>query len=148
MLPAIEASGINWGVMPVFQGNGPVETVEFVEYYSIFSAAEHPDQAWEVLQFFQGEDAERILAANRIAGMPTLKALARENAESIFGRDAGIWVQAMDFARTPYTIVNYEEAMSEYARRFDLVKLGEMPVDQAASEVAEAVNRLIAENQS
>lgn len=148
MLPAIEASGINWGVMPVFQGQGPVETVEFVEYYSIFKAGKNPDQAWEVVKYFQTEDAERILAANRIAGMPTLKALAAENAEAIFGRDANIWVQAMDFARTPYTIVNYEEAMSEYGKRFDLVKLGEMPVDQAATEVAEVVNQLIAENQA
>ena len=146
MIPAIEKAGIDWGVMPVFKAKGPVETVEFVEYYSIFAAGKNRDAAWDVIKFFQSEEAERVLAKNRIAGLPTLKSLASESADSIFGRDGKLWLQSMEVARTPNVVAGYAEAREVYTKRFSLVTLDQLPVRRAADEVAAAVNELIAKS--
>ncbi len=147
LIPSMEESGIDWGVMPVAKGSSDIKTVQLIDFYAIQSAGKNKDAAWEVLKFFVSAEAEQILADHGIGGIPARKEVAQQNADDIFKQNGQVWMQSEDFARSPNLIQSYAEAMDIYAKEMDLVKLDQKTVQDAADDVATGIDALIAEDQ-
>jgi len=148
LIPSMQDSGVDWGVMPYAKGAGDPATVSFIDYYAIQSASQNKDAAWEVLKFFMSAEAEQILADNRIGGVPARTDIAEQNADAIFERDGQVWIGSLAVARAHHVIRSQAEAVDAYTREIDLVRLNEKSVQEAADAVAAQVDALIAEEQS
>lgn len=146
LIPSMEETGVDWGVTPVAKGKADIHTVQLIDYYAIQEGSDNKDAAWEVLKFFTSSEAEQILADHGIGGIPARKEVAEQNAGAIFKRDGQVWMQSASVARSPNLIESYAEAMDFYAKQMDLVKLDQKSVQDAADEIAVAIDALIAED--
>lgn len=148
MMPSMaKIDGFKWGVAPIPGKNGQGTTINYVDSYVVFKGTKHPEEAWEVLKFFQSEEAENILIDNNLGGIPTLKSIVDKRGKDMFNplsaEEKAVWFDSVDHSRPlPFT-PNWSELMDVAMKSFDLVGMKKMEAGAAADKVAEDINKLL-----
>lgn len=123
----LKDTNINWDIGYYPAGPGGRKTRFYTDGAGIWSRTQHPQEAWRLLKFLCGQQAERVYA-NEGASVPSLKSVAES---PTFNRPDTPWdemkfVHAIDHARFMRKTKEWDEVSQEMARFLDLVM---MPAD-------------------
>lgn len=123
----LKDTNVNWDIGYYPAGPGGRKTRFYTDGFGIWSRSQHPREAWRLLKFVCGQQAERVYA-NEGSSIPSLKAVAESPA---FNRPDTPWdemkfVRAIDHARFMRKTKEWDEVSLEMGRFLDLVM---MPAD-------------------
>ncbi|MEM0963241.1 MAG: extracellular solute-binding protein, partial [Bacteroidota bacterium] len=114
--------GIRYQTSPVPRGPEPVQTMT-VNGVGIYKDSEHPDEAWDFIQFLAGAEAQRIIAGE-LRGVPALRSASDalvDNRYGVPGLEA--YLVGLETAQPTRTASNtyIEKAVGIWQERVDTI---------------------------
>lgn len=106
------------------------------------SRAKNPGVAWELVKFFSSEEAQRILAENKVFA-PALKRAAYDVFAIPPPENVGEVLRAYDYGRELELTKNWLEVNDAVQRELEPAFLGTTSVAQACQAATRAVNRIL-----
>ncbi len=115
---------VNWDVGYYPAGPGGRWTRFYTDGFAIWSKTKHPNEAWRLMKFIVGPQAQRVFA-KEARSVPVLKSVAESPA---FNRPDTPWdeskfLHAIDHARFQRKIPQWNEIDQEIGRYMDLVMM-------------------------
>ncbi len=135
-----DAPDLDFGVALMPRGRGDYATFGGGNLVGITTQSEHPDEAWEFLQFAYSEDALVEAYGRRMALIPRRDLYDNEYYRQI--PQMRQYAEFLNYAVTPYTF-NYNQIYDPVIYNLQGALLGDIPVDDAVATAADEISKFV-----
>lgn len=134
-----------WGVVP-FPNNGDTSSPLLFVALCMPSSGQHPEEAWEFIQFYVGQEGQRINSATGL-GMPILKSVTEEGTWLLEGEsESNIDIFLEQFNNTASLPFHeyWQKTIDEIAQgQITDLFYGTITVEEAVQTIDEEANKVI-----
>ncbi|MDR1420721.1 MAG: sugar ABC transporter substrate-binding protein [Treponema sp.] len=138
--------GLRWGVAPIPRGKNGSMTVLFLDDYVVFSSSKYKEEAWKLISFLIGPEAEEIIALDQAFGMlmhlPTQERLRDRMFTSLTNEEKGVLFNSPQHAKAMYFTNNWNEMLDASMKVIDRMTMGQQNVETGLAELTVTLNEL------
>lgn len=138
--------GLRWGVAPIPRDAAGAKTVLFLDDYVVFSSSKYKEEAWKLISFLIGPEAEEIIALDQAFGMlmhlPTQERLRNQMFTSLSDDEKDVLFNSPQHAIGMYFTNNWPEMLEASMKVIDLMTMGEVSVVDGLGQLKVTLDEL------
>jgi ABC-type glycerol-3-phosphate transport system substrate-binding protein len=138
--------GLRWGVAPIPRDTAGAKTVLFLDGYVVFASSKYKEEAWKLISFLIGPEAEEIIALDQAFGMlmhlPTQERLRDRMYAGVSNEEKNVHFNSPQHAKAMYFPANWDEMLQSFAKSLDLIVLNEISVGDGMKQITANLNEL------
>jgi multiple sugar transport system substrate-binding protein len=138
--------GLRWGVAPIPRGKSGSTTVLFLDDYVVFSSSKYKEEAWKLISFLIGPEAEEIIALDQAFGMlmhlPTQERLRDRMFTALTNDEKNVLFNSPQHAKGMYFTNNWPEMLDACMKVIDRMTMGQQSVNAGLTELTATLNDL------
>jgi ABC-type glycerol-3-phosphate transport system substrate-binding protein len=138
--------GLRWGVAPIPRDTAGSKTVLFLDDYVVFSSSRYKEEAWKLISFLIGPEAEEIIALDQAFGMlmhlPTQEKFRGQMFTALSNDEKSVLFNSPQHAIGMYFTNNWPEMLEASGKMNDRMVLGEISVQDGLRQLKGTLDEL------